>query len=36
MELWELTALELGGLILKREVSSVEAARAALDRMGGG
>ena len=35
MELWELTALELGGLIQKREVSPVEAARAALDRMAG-
>ena len=35
MELWELTALELGGLIQKREVSPVEAARAALDRIAG-
>ena len=35
MELWELTALELGGLIQKGEVSPVEAARAALDRPAG-
>ncbi|WP_294471497.1 Asp-tRNA(Asn)/Glu-tRNA(Gln) amidotransferase subunit GatA [uncultured Intestinimonas sp.] len=35
MELWELTALELGGLIQKGEVSPVEAARAALDRLAG-
>ena len=33
MELWEYTALELGGLIQKGEVSPTQAARAALDRM---
>ena len=33
MELWEYTALELGGLIQKGEVSPTQAAQAALDRM---
>ena len=33
MELWELTALELGSLIQKREVSPVEAAQYALDKV---
>ena len=33
MELWELTALELGSLIQKREVSPVEVAQYALDKV---
>ena len=33
MELWEYTALELGGLIQKGEVSPTQAAQVALDRM---
>ena len=33
MELWEFTALELGGLIQKGEVSPTQAAQVALDRM---
>ena len=34
MELWDYTALELGGLIQKGEVSPTQAAKAALARMG--
>ena len=34
MELWDYTALELGGLIQKGEVSPTQAAKAALERMG--
>ena len=33
MELWEFTALELGGLIQRGEVSPTQAAQVALDRM---
>ena len=33
MELWEYTALELGGLIQKGEVSPTQAAQAALDEI---